>query len=376
MRGVRRSIARHSFASPGLSIVVHPSRVVSPRLPPFPRSHPYFVRSAAQTDRAYQAYHPRDVDRVKEPPSPRRPHSSPRIASSRASSTAERERVSDLVEFIERNDPHLVPLRQCMQHRETYRQSSRRCSQSVPLCDGALPHPTALRGRWGTSADRWASATSPAFRANEGWDSDSEMHAGKRKEGRVAGVPGARDARTGSLAADERRGAFRVRTALRRRGAKSLRAVPEGGVLAGRIEVGIAFKERVGPLREFDRPPKVRDGLALLAGEAFAASDVIEQVGVPWVARQQLASSIRRLTVIAGFVEWPHWRKQLPASRLVRLSGNTPHRDDRRVWIRSERCTFDAGRHKAERPPRARRAAHRRPRRMRARVTRDTAPRR
>jgi hypothetical protein len=33
--------------------------------------------------------------------------------------------------------------------------------------------------------------------------SDPEMHAGKQKEGRVAGVSGARDARTGSLAEGE-----------------------------------------------------------------------------------------------------------------------------------------------------------------------------
>ena len=79
----------------------------------------------------------------------------------------------------------------------------------------------------------------------------------------------------------------------------------ERGVLPDRIEVGIASKERAGPLREFDRAPKVRDGVVLLAGEAFAASDVVEQVGVRWVARQQLASSIRRLSVIARLVEWP-----------------------------------------------------------------------
>jgi len=124
----------------------------------------------------------------------------------------------------------------------------------------------------------------------------------------------------------------------------------EGGVLADRIEVGIAFKERAGPLREFDRAPKVGDGLVLLAGEAFAASDVVEQVGVRRVARQQLASSIRRLSVIARLIEWPQWRKQLPASRLVRLSRNTAHRDDRRVGLLSERCTFDAGAYKDERP--------------------------
>src|SRR5262249_45794328 len=94
----------------------------------------------------------------------------------------------------------------------------------------------------------------------------------------------------------------------------------EGGVLADRIEVGIVFKERAGALREFDRALKVRDGLVLLAGEAFAAGDVVEQVGERRVARQQLASSFRRLSVIARLVESPQWRKQLPASRLVRLS--------------------------------------------------------
>src|SRR5690349_5408827 len=78
----------------------------------------------------------------------------------------------------------------------------------------------------------------------------------------------------------------------------------KGGILADRIEVGIAFKERAGALREFDRAPKMRDGLVLLAGEAFATGDVVEQVGERWVACQQLPSSIRRLSVIARLVEW------------------------------------------------------------------------
>ena len=56
----------------------------------------------------------------------------------------------------------------------------------------------------------------------------------------------------------------------------------EGGVLADWIEVGITFKEWAGLLREFDRASKVRDRLVLLTGEAFAAGDVEEQVGVRW----------------------------------------------------------------------------------------------
>src|SRR5690242_21435242 len=52
----------------------------------------------------------------------------------------------------------------------------------------------------------------------------------------------------------------------------------EGGVLTDRIEVGIAFEEWAGPLGEFNCAPEVRDGVVVLAGEAFAASDVVEQV--------------------------------------------------------------------------------------------------
>jgi hypothetical protein len=60
-----------------------------------------------------------------------------------------------------------------------------------------------------------------------------------------------------------------------------------------------------GPLREFDRASKVRDGLVVPAGEAFATSHVVEQVGVRWIARQQFARSICRLGVVARLVKGP-----------------------------------------------------------------------
>src|SRR5450755_3254014 len=127
------------------------------------------------------------------------------------------------------------------------------------------------------------------------------MHVGKRKQG-----TGSRRLRC-SRCQDRQPRRWRVswphsvwRTALRVAELKSAREqFLECGVLANRIEVGISSKERAGPLREFDRAPKVRDGLVRLAGEAFAAGDVVEKVGVRWVARKQLAPSIRRLGVIA-----------------------------------------------------------------------------
>ena len=165
-------------------------------------------------------------------------------------------------------------------------------------------------------------------------------------------------------------------TALRRRGAEvTLRAVPRRRGPGDRIEVGIAFKQRAGPLREFDRAPKGARWPGRSGQRGFRSKRCCRTgrrtVGRPSAARvlDPPPQRNRRL------VEWPQWRKQLPASRLVRLTGNTAHGDDRRVGLVSESCTFDAGAHKDERSPRARRTAHRRPRRMRARVARDTAPR-
>jgi hypothetical protein len=101
------------------------------------------------------------------------------------------------------------------------------------------------------------------------------MHTGKRKAGCPAS-PVLEMARTGSLAEDEHRD--RIPSGGPRCGVAEPRSpreqLPEAGVLADRIEVGIAFKEGAGALREFDRALKVRDGLVLLAGEAFAAGDL------------------------------------------------------------------------------------------------------
>src|SRR5205807_2351540 len=90
--------------------------------------------------------------------------------------------------------------------------------------------------------------------------------------------------------------------------------------------------------------------LVLPAGEAFAASHVVEQVGVRWIAGQQFAPSICRLGVVARLVKGPQWRKQLPAADLVRLSGNSTERNDRRAGLLAERGASDAWRYKHERP--------------------------
>jgi len=60
--------------------------------------------------------------------------------------------------------------------------------------------------------------------------------------------------------------------------------------------------------------------------------------------------SIAHLDIIASLIEWPYWCKELPATGLVGLSGNTADRDDRRAGLLGERGALDAGPHEDERP--------------------------
>jgi hypothetical protein len=52
----------------------------------------------------------------------------------------------------------------------------------------------------------------------------------------------------------------------------------ERGLVADRIEVGVAGSKRAEPLRPVDREPKVFDRILSPPREAFAARDVIEPV--------------------------------------------------------------------------------------------------
>jgi hypothetical protein len=83
----------------------------------------------------------------------------------------------------------------------------------------------------------------------------------------------------------------------------SRRSVPERGLIADRIEVRIVLCVRAEPLRHVDRAPEVVDRVTRPAGEALAAGDVVEQVGVLRMSLDQYATAVSRLGVLARLVE-------------------------------------------------------------------------
>src|SRR5438034_422329 len=115
----------------------------------------------------------------------------------------------------------------------------------------------------------------------------------------------------------------------------------ERGLVADRVEVGVLGGELAKPVRPLERQPQVLDSVLLPAGEALAASEVVERPRILG-GLDLLASALDRLRVIALLVEVVQRAPQLPAEHLVRLSGRAPERHDRRARLLRERRSLDA----------------------------------
>jgi hypothetical protein len=92
----------------------------------------------------------------------------------------------------------------------------------------------------------------------------------------------------------------------------------ERGLIADRIEVRIILCVRPTPLRAVDRESEVIDRVTRPAREALATGQVVEQPGVLRMSRDQLASAIGRLGVLACLIERGQRSPDLPAVGLVR----------------------------------------------------------
>src|SRR5215211_1618002 len=128
--------------------------------------------------------------------------------------------------------------------------------------------------------------------------------------------------------------------------------LPERGLVADRIEVGVGAGERAQPLavplRAVEREPEVLDRVGRPPREALAAREVVERLRIP-AGFDQLASAGNNLRVRARLIDRVKRPPDLPADGFVCLPGDAADCDDRRPRLLGERGPPDAGRDEHER---------------------------
>src|SRR5215204_408657 len=117
----------------------------------------------------------------------------------------------------------------------------------------------------------------------------------------------------------------------------------ERGLPANRAEVGIAYGKRAETLRLVDREPQVLDRVGRSAGEALAASQVVEQPRILGMRLDRFTPPVGRLRVAAFEVEAVERGPDLKAFGLIRLPRGGPDREDRRPRLLCERGALHPG---------------------------------
>src|SRR4051812_37615871 len=126
----------------------------------------------------------------------------------------------------------------------------------------------------------------------------------------------------------------------------------ERRLVADRVEVGVIGRQRPEARCPVDRVLEVLDGVGPPPGEALAARQVVGQVGVLRMGRDELGTAVGDLLELPGLVERVERRPKLPAARLVRLPGRPAQGDERRPGFLGERRPLHAGAGEDERPGR------------------------
>src|SRR5689334_5850075 len=102
----------------------------------------------------------------------------------------------------------------------------------------------------------------------------------------------------------------------------------EARLVADRVEVGVAGGVLAEPLRPFDGRAEVLHGVGLVARQALAAGEVVVQQRRVGLRLEQLPAPRHELGVVAGLVQAPQRRPDLPARVVVRLARGAAERQD------------------------------------------------